>query len=71
MSKFVLTKFEKSLTDAIYKNYEEPLKPSMGENIFIYDITDTVSKINEANRNIVKKIMGWAKLDKIANMTSA
>jgi hypothetical protein len=71
MSKFVLTTFNQELNNTTYKNYEEPLKPSMGENIFIYDITDTVSKINEANRNIVKKIMGWAKLDKIAYMTSA
>ena len=71
MSKFVLTKFDKLLTDATYKSYEEPLKPAKGEDIFVYDSTDINNKTNEANRSIVKKVMGWAKLDKFANMTSA
>jgi hypothetical protein len=76
MSKFILTAYNATDDNAVYKNYETPLRPQKGENIFTYDMTDKTYKndnnaINIANRSIVKKVMGWAKLDKLSNMTSA
>lgn len=75
MSKLILTTFEKSDANAVLKDYEKSLVPSKGEKVFIYvrdkskKISDDKDVNNLANRNVIKKSMGWAKLDKYANMS--
>lgn len=69
MSKLVLTKFEISSGNVDLKNYEKPLVPAKGEQVFVY--TTGLTAVDLANKSIIKKSMGWSKLDKLSNMTSA
>ena len=72
MSKLQLSILDNKVTNAILPSYEKNQVPKPNEPVFIYDPKDELYKAtNTTNLNIIRKAMGWSKIDYLNKMTGA
>jgi hypothetical protein len=69
MSKLILTRFDKNVQNSV-KSFEESGKPKVGEMVFIYLSDKSNNSIDESNKSIIMKSMGWSKINKFNNYTT-